>query len=144
MVPLALVPLVAHVLLGVAPTFVEVRARFEPPARRGGEGAILVTLTPLQPAIVVNDAPEPRLTLDPQQQVLIDRQVPNAGGAPADAERAKALDPKVPVRFPVALAAEASPGVHQVKATVVFFFCSKAEGWCRKGKAEIEVVVTVE
>ncbi len=144
MSPIALVSLVAGALLAPPPAFVGVQARFEPPARAGTEGAIAVTLTPLDPAVVVNEAPAPRLTLDPQQKVLVDRQPPKAaGGLPADAERTKALDPKVPVRFPVAIARDAAQGTHAVKATLVFFFCSKAEGWCRKGKTEIEVAVTV-
>jgi hypothetical protein len=142
--PTAAVSLAIATLLASPPAFVDVHARFEPPASAGAEGAVVVTLTPVVSAVVVNEMPSPRLTLDPQQKVLVDRQPKKAsGGASVDPEHTKALDPKVPVRFPVAIAADAARGTHAVKATVIYFFCSKAEGWCRKGKTEIELAVSV-
>jgi hypothetical protein len=103
-----------------------------------------VTLTPVLPGIVVNEQPAPRLKLDPAQVVLVDRQPPRAPStAPIDPSQARYLDPRVPVRFPVALAAGAPRGTHAVRASVTYFYCSKSEGWCRKGTGEISVDVTV-
>ena len=34
-------------------------------------------------------------------------------------------------------------GDHEAKATVTYFYCSKRDGWCRKGTAELEIPVTV-
>jgi hypothetical protein len=131
-------------LLGLPSAFIDLSARFEPAARRGADAAVIVTLVPLQPAIVVNETPAPRLALDPDQPVLVDRQHPKkAARPPADAGQSHYLDPKVPVRFPVALAPGAPMGTHSVRGVVTYFFCSKSEGWCRKGKAEVTFEVTV-
>jgi len=131
-------------LLATSSAFVDVSARYEPPAVRGEEAAVVVSLVPQQEGIVVNERPAPRLALDPDQKVLVDRQPPKkAGGPPPVPGEAHYLDPKVPVRFPVALAAGASAGQHTVKAVVTYFFCSKEQGWCRKGKTPVDLTVTV-
>jgi len=49
----------------------------------------------------------------------------------------------MPVTFPVALAPGAPKGTQTVKANLVFFYCSKREGWCRRGSDELEVLVSV-
>jgi hypothetical protein len=43
----------------------------------------------------------------------------------------------------VAFAAGAPKGDKTVKATVVYFYCSSREGWCRRGSADVEVPVSV-
>ena len=94
--------------------------------------------------LVGNEKPAPRLSFDPTQTVLLDKQPPRtASGGEADPSQAKYLDPQVPVRFPVAIAPGAPHGTHTVRGTVTFYFCSKAEGWCKKGVSEIAVDVTV-
>ena len=68
--------------------------------------------------------------------------------------RASALDPKLrlapkldpadlakPLRFPVAIAPKAPKGRQELTAKVVYFYCSKREGWCRRGTAEVEFTV---
>ena len=48
-----------------------------------------------------------------------------------------------PVTFAAALAAGAPKGEHEVKGTVTYFYCSKRDGWCRKGTSEVEIPVAV-
>jgi hypothetical protein len=127
-----------------AATHFTVTATYVAPAKAGADGAIAVTLTPLDPDIHVNEEPSPRLKLDPAQIVLVDKQTPPPARTPVfDAESARYLDPKVPVSFAVAVAPKAPKGMQSVKATVTYFYCSKREGWCRKGSADVEVPVKV-
>jgi hypothetical protein len=123
---------------------VEVSARYVPPAKAGANGAVAVTFTPKDPDVHVNRDPAPRLKLDPEQRVLVDKQPPppRRGGS-ADVEAAGFFEPDTPVSFPVAPGPGLAPGEHEAKGTVTYFYCSKREGWCRKGTAEIEIPVTV-
>jgi len=123
---------------------VGVTAAFKASSKPGTPGAIVVTLAPLNPAIRVNEEPAPRLKLDPDQRTLVDKQPPAPTRlASFDPETARYLDPKAPVSFPVAWAPAAPKGPQTVKGTVTYFYCSKTEGWCRKGTAEVEVALTV-
>ena len=84
------------------------------------------------------------MKLDPAQTILVDKQPPPPSRVPSfDPATVKYLDPKDPVRFAAALAPSAPKGSHQVKATVVFFYCSKRESWCRRGSTDVLVPVTV-
>jgi hypothetical protein len=123
----------------------EVSAAFVPAAKPGADGAVLVFFTPRDPQVQVNREPAPHLKLDPEQRVLVDRQPPRDRGQAStfDPAQAKALDPEQPVRIPVALDPVAPRGTHAVKASVHYFYCSKREGWCRKGKNEVEISVRV-
>lgn len=142
---MSLSPSIAGLVLAVAAAGqVAVEAIFVPPAKPGAEAAIAVTLTPEADGIVVNEKPAPRLSLEPTQAVLVDKQPPRApGSGAADPSQAKYLDPQVPVRFSVALAPGAPRGTHLVRGQVAFFYCSKTEGWCKKGASEIAVNVPV-
>jgi hypothetical protein len=134
----------ASAILAADPSYVRVTARFVPPPTAGTDGAIAVTLSPLATGIVVNETPAPRLKLDPAQAVLIDKQPARpAGTGPLDPSQAKYLDPRLPVLFPVALAPAAPHGTRAVRADVTYYYCSKSEGWCRKGVSEIAVDVSV-
>jgi hypothetical protein len=123
---------------------VEVNARYEPPAKPGANGAVIVTFEPKNPDVHVNRDPAPRLKLDPDQRVLVDKQppAPRRGGSP-DIESAGFFEAGVPVTFAVAPAPGLARGDHEAKATVTFFYCSKRDGWCRKGTSEVEIPVKV-
>lgn len=132
------------VFAAAAASQVGVEARFLPPAGAGADAAVSVTFAPREAGIVVDEKPAPRLSLDPTQTVLVDKQPPRtSSGGEVDPSQAKYLDPQVPVRFPVAIAPGVPRGTHTVKGTVTFYFCSKAEGWCKKGVSEIALDVTV-
>lgn len=127
-----------------APTsLVRVAAVYEPP-RGATPAAVAVTFTPLDPEVRVNEQPPPRLKLDPAQKVLADRQPPAKAGGTYDPENARYLDPRVPVRFAVAPEKDAPRGTHDVGATVVYFYCSKREGWCRRGSTPVAFPVRVD
>jgi hypothetical protein len=137
-------PLAIALLLGPPPTGVDVVASYVPAAGKGGAAAISVMLQPKDPAVHVNETPAPRLKLDAAQNVLVDRQAPSRGTPSFDPATAKYLDPAIPVLFPVALKDGVAKGVHDVKASITYFYCSKTAGWCRKGTTEVDVPVTVK
>jgi hypothetical protein len=130
-------------LLLAPPTSFDLSAAYQAGTKR--QGSVTVMFKATDPDVVVNETPGPRLALDPAQTVLVDKQAPpaKAGHAPAEAGEGKYLDVSLPVVFPVALAAGASPGAHDVKGKVTYFYCSKREGWCRKGTADVEFGVKV-
>jgi hypothetical protein len=122
----------------------EVTAEFAPAKAGAGQGAVAVTFQALDPDLKVNENPAPRLKLDLAQAVLVDRQAPPASQVPDyDPLTARYLDPAKPVLFPVAIAPAAPKGPQEVKASVVFFYCSTREAWCRRGTADVSIPVTV-
>jgi hypothetical protein len=122
----------------------DVIAVFEPAKKPGGDGAIAVTFRALDPDVKVNETPAPRLKLDLAQTVLEDRQAPAPPSLPDfDPATAHYLDISRPVRFAAALRGTAPSGQHDVKANVVYFYCSTREAWCRRGSVDVLVPVTV-
>jgi hypothetical protein len=124
-----------------AAAYVKVSATYVSPVK-GADATIAVQLTPLDPQVRVNEDPAPRLKLDAAQQVLLDKPAPRKSPR-AEPGVGRYLDPALPVAFPVTVASGAPRGDHTVKGTVTYFYCSKSEGWCRKGTADIEVPVKV-
>ena len=141
---LVLLPVLLPTLLQAAVPHFEVAAAFVPAKKPGANASVAVTFQPLDPDVRVNESPPPRLKLDLLQAVLLDRQPPAPSNVPDyDPSTAKYLDLARPVLFPVTLAKGAAKGDHVVKGSVVFFYCSQRENWCRRGTAEIEIPVTV-
>jgi hypothetical protein len=137
----ALLPAVA---LAASARHFELEASFNPPKAPGGTGSVAVAFRPLDPDLKVNDTPAPRLKLDLAQTVLVDKQAPVSGQVPDyDPLTAKYLDPAKPVLFPAAITPTAHAGSHSVKASVVYFYCSTREAWCRRGSTDIQIPVTV-
>jgi hypothetical protein len=135
--------LLASLLAAAGASHFAVKAAFVP-ARGRAPAAVQVFFSPTDPDVRVNEEPAPRLHLSPDQKVLVDRQPPPSRATFAfDPETARYLDPAVPVVFPVALAPSAPRGTHAATGRVVYFYCSKREGWCRKGGVDVEVEVTV-
>ena len=129
-------------LLAAAPQHFTLAASFVPAAKPGANAAVSVSFVPRDPDVRINEEPAPRLKLDPEQAVLVDKQRSAAASVkPYDPEGAKYIDLGAPLSFPVALAPGVAKGPHAVKATVVYFYCSKREGWCRKGSTEVEFSV---
>jgi hypothetical protein len=127
------------------PQYFVVSAAFEAAPKPGKSAAVAVTFSGTDVDVHINEEPAPRLRLEPTQTVLLDKQPPPSGSGPDfDPDTARYLDLAKPVRFPVAIAPEAPKGEHPVKATVVYFYCSKREAWCRRGTAEIEIAVPVK
>ena len=133
-------------LLALAPgkESFDVQAIFVAPTKAGASPAIEVTFVSKDPEVHINEEPAPRLKLDIAQSVLVDKQPPlRTRTAPYDPSAARYLDLSRPLKFPVAFALTAPKGAQTVGATVTFFYCSRAEGWCRRGSEEVEVPVTV-
>jgi hypothetical protein len=131
-------------LMAVLARHFDVIAAFEPPKKAGGEGAVAVTFQALDPDLKVNETPAPRLRLDLAQAVLEDREPPAPASPPDfDPARVHYLDLDKPVRFRVAVSKQAPRGQHDVKASVVFFYCSTREAWCRRGSVDVLIPVTV-
>lgn len=129
-------------LILAPPTHFDLTAEYQAGAKR--QGTVAVTFKAADPDVVVNETPGPRLALDPAQTVLVDKQPAPVKGAQApDPQDGKYLDLALPVVFPVGLAPGASAGGHDVKAKVTYFYCSKREGWCRKGTSEVAFDVKV-
>jgi hypothetical protein len=125
-----------------APEHFALSASFKAPAKPGELGAVAVTFAPKDPDVVLNEEPAPRLKLDPTQTRLLDKQPPPPARIPPfDPETARYLDTMFPVSFPVAWAGKPPASPETLKADVVYFYCSKREGWCRKGSAPVEFKV---
>ncbi len=134
-----LLALLPAVLQAASARHFEVTAAFSAAQKRGGS-AVVVTFHPLDPDVRVNETPAPRLKLDLTQVVLVDKQAPASSQVPDyDPISARYLDVTRPVSFPVAIAPTAPKGAHDVKASVVFFYCSTREAWCRRGTADVLV-----
>ena len=130
--------------LGAAPRHFDLAASFEAPRKAGALGHVTVLFSPLDPDVHVNEEPAPRLKLDLSQAVLVDKQAPPPDKAAEwDPDNPRYLDLGKPVKFPVAFSPTAPRGGQIVKGTIVYFYCSSREGWCRRGTAEVEVPVTV-
>ena len=143
MKPLAIVILALAPAAALAATeHFALSATYVPPSKPRAAATVAVTFIADDTDVKINQEPAPRLKLDPEQGVLVDRQPPasrkgESGGEP------KYLDTTLPVSFPVALSPNAPKGEQPVKGTVTYFYCSKREGWCRKGTSEVAFTVAV-
>lgn len=130
MVPLPLA-VFALAALDVSASHVDVQAEL----RQGRAGAeVAVTFSPRDHDIKVNRSPAPRLALDAYQKVLALKPVKSEKGEKKEGY----LDTTFPVVFPVELAPDAH-GTPPVKGTLTYYYCSKAEGWCRKGTQDLSL-----
>jgi len=112
----------------------DVSARFRP-GKTAGSGEVAVTSEPKDPDFHLNANPAPRLKLDTTQKLLGDKPGarPSVGGE-------KYVDTTFPVVFPVTVLAPVK-GEQAVKGSLVYYYCSQREGWCRRGSAELEIPV---
>ncbi len=107
------------------------------------EGDVVVLFTPLDPAVHLNAEPAPRLRLDPTQRVLAEAAGPTPAAAREPFPNGRYLDPRVGVRFPVRLRPGATRGHHTVSGTLIYFYCSTSEGWCRRAQDKVEVSLSI-
>ena len=119
---------------------VDVQASYQPPAKGKG-AAVSVTLVPSDLDVHVNQTPAPRLKLDPAAALTQPAAPVKPEVVPLDPDQVRYLDPVVPVLFPVSAAKGAPAGPHEVPASVVYYYCSKREGWCRRGATDVTLHV---
>ncbi len=126
------------------PTHFDVTATFTP-ARRNAPGEVAIQFVARDPDVKINEVPAPRLKLEagPAAVAALARPVAPARGGPAGSGPGHYLDLTLPVTFPVTLATGTPRGSHDAKGTVTYFYCSKREGWCRKGTAEVAFPIAV-
>lgn len=136
MTPLAATLFVALAAPGTASPHFDVSATFLRGA--GGREEVAVRFVGADPDVRINEAPPPKLRLE-AGSVLVEKPSPQA----KKAGEGKYFDLTLPVAFPVATAAGAARGAHMVRGSVTYFYCSKREGWCRKGVADLSFPVTV-
>jgi len=117
-----------------APTDFEVSAQFRP-GKAAGAGEVAVTFATKDPDVHLNTTPPPRLKLDVTQKVLGDKP-----GARPSVGTEKYLDTTFPVVFPVTILTPLRDE-QTVKGALTYYYCSKREGWCRKGSADVEIPV---
>jgi len=135
--------LVPFAALAGPPEHFTLAASWAPPSKAGANGTVAVVFTPRGTDVHINENPPPRLKLDPEQKILVDKQPPAPTRIePYDPDKVRYIDLALPVTFPVALAPDAPKGPHSVKATVIYFYCSKAQGWCRRGSTDVDIAVT--
>lgn len=129
---------------GAPPAHFDVTASFNAP-RRNAPGEVAVQFVARDPDVKINEVPGPRLKLSagPATMAPAPAKGPGAKAAPAGAEPGHYLDLTLPVTFPVTLDPAATKGAHDAKGTVTYFYCSKREGWCRKGTAEVAFPIAV-
>lgn len=125
-----------------SPAHVSLEASFAPAARGSASAAVVVRFLPLSEGVRVNQEPAPRLRLE-TTGILLDRQPPPPRVAPVDPDFARYFEPSDAARFPVAIDPAAPRGQHVVRATVTYSYCSKTQGWCRRGSEPVEVLVRV-
>jgi hypothetical protein len=125
-------------------THFDVTATFNPP-HRTSPGEVAVQFVARDPDVKINEIPAPRLGLSsgPATVPPPSRPAVASKAAPAGAATGRYLDLTLPVTFPVTVDPKASPGAHDAKGTVTYFYCSKREGWCRKGTAEVAFRIAV-
>lgn len=122
------------------PTHFDVTASFVP-ARRDAGSAVAVQFVARDPDVKINEVPPPRLKLEAGPATVVAPKRPAAAAkppaAPGAPEEGHYLDLTLPVTFPVTLAPGTPRGSHDVRGAVTYFYCSKREGWCRKGTADV-------
>jgi hypothetical protein len=127
------------------PNHFTVSATFTPP-RRKAPGEVAVQFVASDPEVKINEVPAPRLKLNSGPATLAvpaGGAVPPRTGAGGAAGPGHYLDLTLPVTFPVTLAPGTPAGSHDATGTVTYFYCSKREGWCRKGTAEVAFPIAV-
>ena len=143
---IAAVLTVAALFQGNPKTHFDVTAEFRA-ARRSAPAEVSVQFVATDPDVKINEFPAPKLklTAGPASVVVPPKAAAPAAdkGAPAGSEPGHYLDLTLPVTFPVTLDAAATRGAHEAKGTVTYFYCSKREGWCRKGTAEVAFPIAV-
>lgn len=126
------------------PSHFDVMATFTP-ARANAPGEVAVQFVAKDPDVKINEVPAPRLKLEAGPATVIPpaRAAAPAKGGPAAAGPGQYLDLTLPVTFPVTLAPGTPRGSHDARGAVTYFYCSKREGWCRKGTAEVSFPIAL-
>jgi hypothetical protein len=105
--------------------------------RAGTKVALLITLSPID-GIHINVDPAVEVTLENNKYATLDGQ-PEMN---SDKETGF-LDTTDPVEQQLSCNSAAEPGRYTLKGTIVYYFCSDAQGWCTKFAQPFSLRVSV-
>lgn len=94
--------------------------------KAGGGGTILISFVPVD-GIHINADPPVTVTIE-KNRVLSLKGDPDVT---VDKE-SEALSTSTPVEQRFTVSSKATPGEHTIKGTIIYYFCSDTEGWCRR------------
>jgi len=92
----------------------------------GGSSEILLSFTPRK-GFHVNAIPPVGFALDSGSAALL----ADTTIVPRDTATGY-LNVRDAVRQPLTISASIAPGVHELRGTLTYYYCSDEEGWCRK------------
>lgn len=103
--------------------------------KAGASGEILISLKPVK-GIHINLTPPISLLIDSSSTLhsLDSIRIP---------KKEKYLDVTKQIRQSFTLAAGLKPGALSIRGTLVYYYCSDAEGWCSKFKQPIDLALTI-
>jgi len=125
----------AKIRISVVPTAV-------PP---GGRTELTLDLA-AAPGVKINRYPKVKLSVAPRAGVVRggDATLGNDAPPPLDEAGTNYFGETIePVRLPLAVEATAAPGRHELDATVTYFYCVAASGFCAPSRTAIKVPIEV-
>lgn len=104
----------------------------------GGRGTILLSFTPIDGIHINTDPP---ITVRLEKNWLISLQ-----GEPdiSTDKESGFLSTSMPVQQQFHVSPKAKSGEHTIKGTIVYYFCSDTEGWCRKLSQPITLTLNIQ
>lgn len=103
----------------------------------GGSGSMLISFTPVDG---IHITAEPPVTVRVERNRLVSlKRGPNIR---IDKE-SKFLSTSQPVEQQFIVSKKAKPGEYSVEGTITYYFCSDAEGWCRKASQPVTLKLTI-
>ena len=103
----------------------------------GATGDLLISLKP-QEGIHINLQPAPDVRLDSASLVTLTGRL--------DAPRQSAanyLDASMPIKQQFVVPKSAHPGTLAIRGTIIYYYCSDADGWCSRFKQSFLIDLTV-
>ncbi len=104
----------------------------------GDSGEVLIKFKP-EDKYYINIEPPPSVKLDSNKIVASvgKIQLPKA-------KKPDYVNTSEPVRLPITLRKDVKKGIHELKGTLTYFFCSGEDGWCSKFKQSFTLKITVK
>jgi hypothetical protein len=111
----------------------------QPHLRAGAKGLLLIKLEPqagihinLEPPMTLKLADSTTITLGPAMEFSTIKK-----------DTLRFLDASKPIRQSFIVLKRAKPGAATLSATLTYFYCSDADGWCSRFKQPVDVKVQV-
>jgi hypothetical protein len=98
-------------------------------------GTLLISLHPNK-GIHINLNPPISITFDSTDVIV-------KAGSPAIPKVDTVLNAAKPIRLPITLSNRVKPGKVSIKGTILYYYCSDADGWCSRCKQPFELAINV-